>query len=92
VARDQEMWAPVFCPIARQIKKSDHVHRFRSARPEAFVIYGRGWGAWRIVCAFYVVDSATTPIRLPRLDAGVATFPTRGKDDGGVIFAAGGGV
>ena len=38
LARDQEKWAPVFRPITRQIYDSDHVHHFRSKRPEVIVI------------------------------------------------------
>jgi len=38
MARDQEKWMPVFRPITRQIKDSDHDH-FRLVQPEVIVIW-----------------------------------------------------
>jgi hypothetical protein len=34
VAHDQEKWTPVFRPVTRQLKDSDHVYHFRTSGPK----------------------------------------------------------
>ncbi len=41
---------------------------------------GRGWGSGSTDRTLSTMRGQFTPIRLPRLKAGVATFPARGKD------------